>query len=506
MPDLSATLFSSSSLTPANAHLIVRIARIPAEHRAQTMSLHELLPADTDGTQAWFGHSRRMVGWGEAARITVVGPHAIRDAARAWDDLRGSAHVECVCTPTCADEEMPSLPLAFGSFGFSATTPGFLIIPAVAVIEMPAANNDAPHSTTALWGTDWGGLGPARGVRYVVTTQVVPGKTSSLTNAAHAKEGYSAKGVDSASAAAQTSSNEAIPPELNTPLLSNPLAVLDAALASRIPVAASAPEGITTAPGRMTQAQWMASVSEVIELLRAGAASKVVMSRDMLVQSPSPIDPRFLLERLTSLYPTTWAYAVEGLVGATPEMLAAMHEGQVCSRVLAGTTSPGEGEALMSSMKDRTEHMFAVESVARALAPITQTLDVPEAPTVLDLPNVSHLATDVTATLASGNVLDVIAALHPTAAVCGTPTKLAFDILERFESTERGRYSGPVGWVDGAGEGEFGIALRCGQLSEDGHRLTILAGGGIMPDSIPEAELRETRAKMAPLLQALGMS
>lgn len=500
MSDLSATLLPSPSTTPADAQLIVRIARIPVEHPAQTLSLHELLPADIDGTQAWFGHSRRMVGWGEAARISVVGPHAIRDAARAWDDLRGSARVECVCTPACADDEMPALPLAFGSFGFSATTPGFLIVPEVAVIEMPAGNDDTPHSTTALWGTDWGGLGPARGRRYVVTTQVGPGEADSMERAAREK------GADSASAAAQTSSNDATSTGLDAPSLNNPLAVLDAALASRTAVAPSAPEGVTTAPGRMTQAQWMASVSEVIELLRAGAASKVVMSRDMVVQSPTPIDPRFLLERLTTLYPTTWAYAVEGLIGATPEMLAAMHGGRVSSRVLAGTTSPGEGEALMSSMKDRTEHMFAVESVARALAPITQTLDVPEVPQVLDLPNVSHLATDVTATLASGNVLDVIAALHPTAAVCGTPTKLAFDILERFESTERGRYSGPVGWVDGAGEGEFGIALRCGQLSEAGHRLTILAGGGIMPDSIPEAELRETRAKMAPLLQALGMT
>lgn len=492
--DMSDVL--SASPSPSSDHcpltpLRVRIARIPAEHPAQTLSLHELLPADIEGSHAWFGHNRRIVGWGEATRVSVVGPHAIRDAARAWDDLRGSARIECVCAPTCANDEMPALPIAFGSFGFSATTPGFLVVPQVAVIEVPAAASS--HSPTSVWGSDWGGLGPACGLRYVVTTEVAREEADSSTEANSVGE----------AAEASSHSNESTDAPHG---LDDPLAVLDAAITRRAEVASAAPEGLTTASGRMTQAQWMASVSEVIDLLRAGAASKVVMSRDMVVQSPTPIDPRFLLERLTDLYPTTWAYAVKGLVGATPEMLAAMHDGQVCSRVLAGTTSPGEGEALMASMKDRTEHMFAVESVARALAPITQTLDVPEVPMVLDLPNVSHLATDVTATLASGNVLDVIAALHPTAAVCGTPTKLAFDILERFESTERGRYSGPVGWVDGAGEGEFGIALRCGQLSKDGQRLTILAGGGIMPDSIPEAELRETRAKMAPLLQALGMT
>ena len=134
MPDLPAASPSPSSTIPDDMRLVVRIARIPAEHPAQELSLHELLPAHVKGAQAWFGHSRRMVAWGEAARIGVVGVHAIRDAARAWDDLRTKASVECLCTPTCTDNEMPALPMAFGSFGFSATTPGFLTIPAMAVM------------------------------------------------------------------------------------------------------------------------------------------------------------------------------------------------------------------------------------------------------------------------------------------------------------------------------------------------------------------------------------
>lgn len=115
------------------------------------------------------------------------------------------------------------------------------------------------------------------------------------------------------------------------------------------------------------------------------------------------------------------------------------------------------------------------------------------------------MATEVTAHVPGANVLDIVGALHPTAAVCGTPTKLAFDLLERLEGTERGRYTGPVGWVDRTGAGEFGIALRCGQLSSDRRDIRVFAGGGIMPDSIPGVELAETHAKMRPVLDALGL-
>lgn len=265
------------------------------------------------------------------------------------------------------------------------------------------------------------------------------------------------------------------------------------------------PRGLWTEPGRMTQTQWQKAVRRLINLLQAGAAAKVVLTRDIVVSAAVPIDERYLVERLASLYPTTWVYAVAGLVGATPEMLAAKQGSQVVSRVLAGTSAPGEGQELLDSLKNRSEHHFAVESVARALAPRAEKLNVPSEPVLLELPNVTHLATEVTAEVGDGNVLDVVDALHPTAAVCGTPTKLAFDILEDMEGTQRGRYSGPVGWVDANGSGEFGIALRCGQVEQGRKQIRVFAGGGIMPDSIPEVELAETRAKMRPVLEALGL-
>lgn len=272
---------------------------------------------------------------------------------------------------------------------------------------------------------------------------------------------------------------------------------------SREPV--NAPAGLWTAPGRMTQSQWEDAVRRLIALLKSGAAAKVVLTRDMVISSATPIDERFLAQRLHDLYPTTWVYSVAGLVGATPEMLAAKRGDTVTSRVLAGTSEPGNGAELLGSLKDRSEHHFAVESVARALSPLSDSLEVPQEPTILDLPNVTHLATDVTASIPNASVLDVIHALHPTAAVCGTPTTLAYNILETIEGTQRDRYSGPVGWVDGTGDGEFGIALRCGQLTDDRKSIRVFAGGGIMPDSVPAVELAETRAKMRPVLEALQL-
>lgn len=459
---MTIAAMTDTEISPAT-RLVVRVAKIPHDHPSSALSVLDLLSADVSGQDdehLWCGHGRQMVGWGSALTLAVSGSNAIREAARAWDDLRAQAEVVCMCQPACDDDELPALPVAFASFAFSARSEGYLIVPRVAVIEIPPV----PDTRTA-WGFPWGGLGPARGRRYLVTT---------------------------------TLGDEAP---------CDPFAVMDtlpsAPWAERRD---AAPWGeLSTLPGRMTQQQWTDQVAQVVEALKGGVAQKVVMSRDMIVRSSTPIDRRAVIQRLVELYPTTWAYSVRGMVGATPEMLAAMSGGRVSSRVLAGTIRPGQGAELMQSMKDRTEHMFAVESVARALAPMTSTLNVPEAPMILDLPNVTHLATDVEGELSAGNLLDVIAALHPTAAVCGTPTSHAYDLLDRYEAIQRGRYSGPTGWVDGAGEGEFGIALRCGQFSEDAHEIRLFAGGGIMPDSTPRVELDETRAKMAPLLQALGL-
>jgi menaquinone-specific isochorismate synthase len=186
----------------------------------------------------------------------------------------------------------------------------------------------------------------------------------------------------------------------------------------------------------------------------------------------------------------------------------------VTSRVLAGTVRRGEdknqdanlAEALLASDKDQEEHEYAVSSVAQALANHCTDLDVPNEPRLLRLENVQHLATDITGLLADEiPVLTLAASLHPTAAVCGTPTERAANIIRALEGMDRNRYAGPVGWMDATGDGEFGIALRCGEIdADDPKRIRLFAGCGIVAGSDPVSELAESAAKLKPMRYALG--
>lgn len=280
-----------------------------------------------------------------------------------------------------------------------------------------------------------------------------------------------------------------------------PLAAVEEALVrGERPVAV--PDGLSCGHGSMSRHRWRDSVRAMAQRLRGGCADKAVMARDMTVRCSRGFDERFLVERLGVLYPSTWRFCVDSLVGASPEMLVSCGGGSVASRVLAGTCAPGDGEFLASSGKDLREHALASESVSSIVRGLCGAVST-RGPFLLELPNVVHLATDVRARLGDAHLLDLVAALHPTAAVCGTPRQAAIRLIEELEDTERGRYSGPVGWVDSAGDGEFAIALRCGLV--EGTRLRVFAGAGIMPDSDPDAELAETEAKMRPLLDALGV-
>jgi len=187
----------------------------------------------------------------------------------------------------------------------------------------------------------------------------------------------------------------------------------------------------------------------------------------------------------------------------------------VTSRVLAGTIRMTGDEAkdlalagsLAKSSKDLEEHEYAVRSVADALAPYCSSTNVPEAPFVLHLANVMHLATDVTGVVNESavpvDIFTVISSLHPSAAVCGTPTEVARGLIAELEGMNRNRYAGPVGWVDARGDGEMGIALRCGLLSEDARSVRLFAGCGIVAGSVPEDELAESQAKLSPMRTAL---
>jgi len=277
---------------------------------------------------------------------------------------------------------------------------------------------------------------------------------------------------------------------------------------------ANATGSITWEEGTQPIAKWQRAISEVVEKINRGEVDKVVLARDVVARSTEPIDVRNLLTRLSSDYSECWAFAVDGLVGATPEMLVKRRGDQVTSRVLAGTVRRGEdknqdanlAEALLASDKDQEEHEYAVSSVAQALANHCTNLDVPEEPRLLRLANVQHLATDITGLLADEiPVLTLAASLHPTAAVCGTPTERAANIIRALEGMDRDRYAGPVGWMDATGDGEFGIALRCGEIdADDPRRIRLFAGCGIVAGSDPISELAESAAKLKPMRQALG--
>ena len=271
---------------------------------------------------------------------------------------------------------------------------------------------------------------------------------------------------------------------------------------------------ITWEEGTQPPARWQRSVAEAVERINRGEVDKVVLARDVVATSSEPLDARNLLNRLARKYPECWAFAVDGLLGATPELLVRRRGDIVTSRVLAGTIRRGSdthadedlAEALLASDKDREEHEYAVSSVAQALAAHCTDLDVPEEPRLLRLANVQHLATDVNGRLADEvPVLSLAASLHPTAAVCGTPTERAANVIRALEGMDRGRYAGPVGWMDAHGDGEFGIALRCGEIdSSDPHRIRLFAGCGLVAGSDPVSELEETRAKLEPMRFALG--
>lgn len=265
-------------------------------------------------------------------------------------------------------------------------------------------------------------------------------------------------------------------------------------------------------PGGTSPDRFLAAVSAATAAIRDGRVEKVVLARDLVGQIGDSDDRRGILQRLAERYPSTSVFAVDGLLGASPETLVRVRGGDAHCRVLAGTaarwaddaTDAHAASSLAASPKNRAEHDLAVRSVLTALDPHAIAVEHSAEPFPLRLPNLWHLATDVHATLRPGRTaLDLVAALHPTAAVAGTPTDAALALIAELEPVDRGRYAGPVGWIDATGDGEWAIALRCATVTPDGG-VTAWAGAGIVGDSEPERELEETVLKFRPVVDALA--
>ena len=265
--------------------------------------------------------------------------------------------------------------------------------------------------------------------------------------------------------------------------------------------------------GQISTEQFKTNISSALTKIEEHRVEKVVLARDIISSVPEDFDNSAALKYLATNFESCFTYNVDGLFGASPELLVKVSHSQVSARVLAGTagrgTDPGVdeaiGQALTSSQKNLDEHKYAIDSLVSALAELAENIDADEIPFSLALPNLWHLASDVHAVLkADSSSLQVVKALHPSAAVAGTPRDKALELIQEIEQLDRGRYAGPVGWIGADGDGAWAIALRGAQLDKSNNLIRAFAGCGIVAGSTPEAELAETNLKFKPILDALS--
>ncbi|WP_248759286.1 isochorismate synthase MenF [Pseudarthrobacter sp. SSS035] len=441
-----------------------RTLTVPLDGNATAGGLPQFLVRDD--VLCWTRREAGLVGFGEIARFTATGPERFLEADIWWRHLVLEADIT-------DSVELPGTgPVAFGSFAFSKKSAHVsrLIVPEIVV--------------------------GVRDGRYWLTQLTVDDGELTEVGALAALAGWLSGG----------STSDDVPAEPAGAVM-RPLPSAD---------------GATLHTGSLSEEDWMAAVAAGVAEIRTGALEKLVLARDIVATVPSGVNAAQVLRELAVRYRECWTYGVDGLVGATPEMLIQVEGRTAQARVLAGTLDrrDAHGESgipmdyaervLAGSEKQRHEHEIAIQSLTSQLAPFSEAMNAHDEPFILELPNVWHLASDVKAELAEveGHVptcLALINALHPTAAVCGTPTLVAGALIRKLEHLDRGPYAGPVGWLDAAGNGEWGIALR-GAVIEDPHTVRLYAGCGIVDGSQPEAELAETWAKFRPMLESLGIS
>ncbi|KAA9149269.1 isochorismate synthase [Amycolatopsis acidicola] len=260
------------------------------------------------------------------------------------------------------------------------------------------------------------------------------------------------------------------------------------------------------------------AVTRAVKILSERGLRKVVLARALDLEFDEPVPAQAILHNLVADKAGAYTFAAglpgdRMLIGATPELLLSRSGGQVVSHPHAGSaprsadpvTDRENGETLAASKKDHIEHAVLTEAIVETLRPFCRRLEVPREPSLVSTPTMWHLGTRVTGELIDQDVtaLRLAAALHPTPAICGTPTDAARELVGELEPFERGYYAGAVGWMDARGDGEWAVSIRCAEVAERSMRL--YAGGGIVPASDPKAELDETSAKFQTLLRAMGL-
>lgn len=262
-----------------------------------------------------------------------------------------------------------------------------------------------------------------------------------------------------------------------------------------------------------TTDHYLAAVAAARDAVRSGALTKAVIARPIEVRADAPISVHAVLRRLKATFASSYRFSIDGFVGASPELLIAVDGASVRSHPLAGTTPrTGNVEAdqrlaaeLQASAKNQIEHRVVIDDVHDRLLPFVSYLDEEPEPSVITVANVQHLGTRLEGMLSqpSPSVIELVRVLTPTPALGGHPREAAIELIERVEGFERGRYGGAIGWVDARGNGTWAVAIRCAEFSADRHSARLVAGGGIVADSEPLAELAETQAKFQAMLSAI---
>ena len=458
-----------------------------------------------DDLLCWTRREAGLVGFGEVARFTATGPERFLEADIWWRHLVLEAEIDDpVGWPGTG-------PVAFGSFAFSKASAhaSRLIVP-----EIVVGLRDGKAWLTQMTFDD--GYLTAAGARAALDRWLAGGRAAGTpVDGPTPGSGTAAIGTAADGTAGNgTAGNGTAGNGTQAGVATQP----GAAVVRPVPLAA----GATLHTGSLSEEDWMAAVAAGVAEIRTGALEKLVLARDIVATVPAGVNAAEILRQLAVRYRECWTYGVDGLVGATPEMLIQVEGRTAQARVLAGTLDRRDADGmdgsplefaervLAGSEKQRHEHDIAIASLTTQLAPFSEAMNAHSEPFILELPNVWHLASDVKAELAEveGHVptcLALINALHPTAAVCGTPTTVAGALIRKLEHLDRGPYAGPVGWLDAAGNGEWGIALR-GAVIESPDTVRLYAGCGIVEGSVPEAELAETWAKFRPMLESLGIS
>jgi len=256
---------------------------------------------------------------------------------------------------------------------------------------------------------------------------------------------------------------------------------------------------------------WMETVADATKRIAAGDFEKVVLAREVRVVADAPLPRLALLRRLRRAFPGCFTFAVDGMVGASPELLVSRSGDTVRAHPMAGTAPRGGdpttdarlAASLLSSGKDRAEHQITIDMVWETLLPFCSYVDSEPEPSIVAVANVQHLASLVEGRLSHppASVLELVAALHPTPAVAGWPLAPALEFIAAHEGIDRDRYAGAVGWVDAAGNGTWAVGIRSALV--DGATARLFAGVGVVSDSDPVAELAETEAKFQAVLSAI---